>query len=68
VHDRWDGRTLRELDLRARFGVSVLALEPEGKPEQTFEVPDPDRRLRAGDGLIVAGPAEKVSAFERAWR
>jgi CIC family chloride channel protein len=68
VHDRWNGRTLRELDLRARFGVSVLALEPEGKPGQTFEIPDPDRRLVVGDGLVVAGPAAKVSAFERAWR
>ena len=45
----WDGRTLRDLDCRARFGVSVLAVEPRDKPGHTFEVLDPDRRLEAGD-------------------
>jgi CIC family chloride channel protein len=61
----WDGRTLRELDCRARFGVSVLAVEPRDEPGHTFEVPDPDRTLEAGDALIVAGPAEKIARFER---
>ena len=37
----WDGRTLRDLDCRARFGVSVLAVEPRDKPGHTFEVPTP---------------------------
>jgi CIC family chloride channel protein len=61
----WDGRTLRDLDCRARFGVSVLAVESRAKPGRTFEVPDPDRRLEAGDTLVVAGPAEKVARLER---
>ena len=34
-----------QLDCRAQFGVSVLAVEPRDKPGHTFEVPDPDRRL-----------------------
>jgi CBS domain-containing protein len=62
---QWDGRTLRDLDCRARFGVSVLALEPADKPGHTIEVPDPDRTLRAGDALIIAGPAAAVARFER---
>jgi CIC family chloride channel protein len=61
----WDGQTLRTLDCRARFGVSVLAVEPREKPGHTFEVPDPDRRLEAGDTLVLAGPAASVSTFER---
>ena len=48
VPPTWDGRTLRELDCRARFGVSVLAVEAHDKPGHTFEVPDPDRRLDGG--------------------
>jgi len=41
VPERWLGRSLRDLDCRARFGVSVLAVRPHDKPGQTFEVPDP---------------------------
>jgi CBS domain-containing protein len=61
----WDGQTLRTLDCRARFGVSVLAVEPREKPGHTFEVPDPDRRLEIGDTLVLAGPSASVSTFER---
>ena len=64
----WDGRTLRELDCRARFGVSVLAVERRDKPGHTFEVPDPDRVLDAGDTLVVAGPVAAVASFERVGR
>ncbi len=64
----WDNHTLRELDCRARFGVSVLAVEPRDKPGHTFEVPDPDRRLEAGDTLVLAGPTTVMSTFERTIR
>jgi CBS domain-containing protein len=64
----WDGRTLRELDCRAQFGVSVLAVEPRDEPGHTFEVPDPDRRLEAGDTLVIAGPSATVMEFERTTR
>lgn len=64
----WDGRTLRELDCRARFGVSVLAVERGNVSEQAFEVPEPDRRLAAGDTLVLAGSAAAVAGFERAVR
>jgi CBS domain-containing protein len=64
----WDGRTLRELDARAQYGVSVLAVEPGDKPSHTFEVPDPDRRLEAGDTLVVAGPIAAVGDFQRTAR
>ena len=56
----------RVLDCRARYGVSVLAVEPREKPGHTFEVPDPDRRLESGDSLVIAGPAAKVASLERA--
>ena len=64
----WDGRTLRDLDCRAQYGVSVLAVEPRDKPGHTFEVPDPDRRLEAGDTLVLAGPIAAVGEFQRAAR
>ncbi len=68
VPTTWDGRSLRELDCRARFGVSVLAVERRDDPAHTFEVPDPDRALQAGDTLVIAGPIAAVSSFERVTR
>jgi chloride channel protein, CIC family len=68
VPESWDGRTLRELDCRAQYGVSVLAVEPHDKRGHSFEVPDPDRPLEAGDILVIAGPIATVSSFERSTR
>jgi voltage-gated potassium channel len=46
-----DGSTLRQLQLRERHGVTVLAVQSQGQPTNTR--PDPDTRLRAGDLLVV---------------
>ncbi len=68
VPEDWYGRSLRDLDCRARFGVSVLAVQAHDKPGQTFEVPDPDRVLATGESLVIAGPAAQVERFERTAR
>ncbi len=65
VPPEWIGRSLRELDCRARFGVSVLAVQADDKPGRTFEVPEPDRVLREGESMVVAGPAAAVRRLER---
>ncbi len=48
------GKTLRELQPRAKFGVSVLAIRDASKPTEGFTLADPDRPLNEGDVLIVA--------------
>ncbi|MCW5892451.1 MAG: chloride channel protein [bacterium] len=54
----WVGRSLRDIDCRGRYGVTVLAVRtPVG-----HELPDPARPLEAGDELTVAGTAENVRA------
>ncbi len=70
VPPEWLGRSLRELDFRARFNVSVLAVQADNKPGRTFEVPEPDRHLRDGEWMVLAGPAAAVRALERTihWR
>ena len=68
VPTHWQGQSLRELDWRARFGVSVVAVQPHDQPHRTFEVPDPDRTLETGDSLVIAGEPAKVRRFERAAR
>jgi CIC family chloride channel protein len=65
VPAQWLGHSLRELDCRARFGVTVLAVQDDDKPGGTFEVPDPDRALHDHESLVIAGPAAAVHKFER---
>lgn len=58
------GRSLREIDLRARHGVQVLLLR--GLAADAVRVPTPDDRVQLGDVLVVAGPAEAVKRLEGA--
>lgn len=59
------GRSLREIDLRARHGVQVLLL----RGGTAVRVPTPDDRVQFGDVLVVAGPAEAVKRLQGSeWR
>jgi CIC family chloride channel protein len=61
VPRHWVGRTLREIDCRARWGVTVLAVHAAGQGAgEAYELPDPDRRLEAADVLVLAGTAEAL--------
>jgi len=53
------GKTLRELNLRVRFGVNVYAVRHK-KGGTGF--PDPSAPLSRGETLVVVGPEEKVAA------
>lgn len=61
----WLGRTLRDLDSRARFGVTVLAVRSAAGTDDDYEIPDPDRRLAAGDVIALAGSRERLRALTR---
>ena len=52
------GRTLRELELRAVTGASVIALMQEGEVRSS---PDPDRPLVERDTVILIGSLEQIS-------
>jgi len=54
------GQSLVELDLRARFGVTVLAVK---RAEQSYVNPEPDFRLEVEDLLVLMG---EPSAIDRA--
>jgi Trk K+ transport system NAD-binding subunit len=51
------GRTLKELDLRARFGASVYAV----RGENGACVPDPEAPLAKGQKLEVFGTTQQVA-------
>ena len=56
------GKSLRELDFRGNFGVSVISLWRDGKPvsHELADLP-----LQPGDAMLLAGPLNKVHNVER---
>ena len=60
------GRTLAELNVRAKTGVHVLLIRSrESQTENPMRVPTPNDRIEEGDVLVVAGPAGALSDLER---
>jgi trk system potassium uptake protein len=59
VPDGWVGRCLRELDLRSRHGITVVAIH-DMLSDEVKGVPDPDAPLKESDTLFVAGAVEAL--------
>lgn len=55
------GKTLKELELRARFGLTVLAIK---RGETLISLVGPDSRLSDGDVIVIAGNQEDMTEFE----
>lgn len=61
VPERWLGKTLLALGLRARFGVTVVAVQTgDDDNRKLVPSPPPDAPLERGDQLMVIGPSEKI--------
>ena len=60
VRDEWIGKTLRQLELRKRFSISVIA-QHDMLTDRITSAPDPDARLRESDTLLVAGQDEDLA-------
>jgi trk system potassium uptake protein TrkA len=60
VPDSWQGKTLRELSLRQRFRVSIIAVH-DVLTDKVSSVPDPDAPLQDTDTILVAGTDEDLS-------
>jgi trk system potassium uptake protein TrkA len=64
---RWTGQTLAELNLRARYGLNVVAIKhadeaAQGKePRHRLQLPTPDRPLRSEDIMIIMGKDEDLA-------
>lgn len=68
VTPRVAGKTLRELDVRNRFNVNVVAIRShryDMVDEADADVPDPARKLRLTDTLIVTGNPEDIEALKK---
>lgn len=60
VREEWIGKTLRQLELRQRYGITVVALHDVLK-DQMVAAPDPDGVLKESDTLLVAGKEEDLA-------
>jgi len=60
VPDEWVGRSLRELELPRRFGISVVTVH-DVLTDEMVSVPDPDAPLKDSDTLIIAGRNEQLA-------
>ena len=64
VPGAWEGRTLRDLGLRAAHDVSVVAVH-DVLTNRLHIPPDPDAVLKDSDALLIAGTAEALSRVAR---
>lgn len=60
VPNAWTGKSLRELQLRARHNISVIAVH-DVILDEMIPVPDPDALLKDSDTLLVAGTDESLA-------
>lgn len=58
----WVGKSLKELNVRAKLGVNIIAVESESK---TYVSPSADYRILAGDILVVLGDNYALEAVQK---
>jgi di/tricarboxylate transporter len=56
-----EGKTLRELAFRARYGFTALAL---WRDKRSYRTDIADFKLKPGDSLLLAGPADRVKKLK----
>jgi trk system potassium uptake protein TrkA len=61
------GRSLGSLDIRNRFGVSLLLIKRKGDDGEQIidELPDADSVFQEGDVMLVLGSEERLERFEK---
>jgi TrkA domain protein len=57
-----DGKTIGELQIRRRTGVTIVAIV---RDNQAITVPEPSETLRAGDRLVIVGRRQDNSPFHK---
>ena len=58
----WIGKTLKELNVRAKLGVNIIAVESGGK---TNVSPSADYLIREGDVMVVLGDTYSLEAVQK---
>ena len=58
----WIGKTLKELNVRAKMGVNIIAVE---SGEKTNVSPSADYRIQSGDLMVVLGDNMALEAVQK---
>ena len=58
----WEGKSLKELNVRAKLGVNILAIKQGGRINVS---PGADDRLEAGSVLVVLGDTAALKAVQK---
>lgn len=61
VTDKLSGKTITELDIRAKYNCTILAIK---KGDHMNIAPSPEDKLWAGDIILVIGSNEDILRFE----
>lgn len=59
---KWEGKSLKELDLRSSYGINVMAIKRSGDINVS---PGAEDTINRGDILVVIGSNEDVSRIEK---
>lgn len=63
------GHTLKELDIRATYGVTVVAINRRGeRGERKVVASDPDEILKKGDMLVLIGSSDALAHLKSAFK
>ena len=57
VPEKFIGKTVLEMNIRARFGLNIIAVENSG---EVVDVVGPDYTFRAGDVMIISGSRDDL--------
>lgn len=57
----WQGKSLRNLNLRAQYGINVMAIK---RNNQIDVSPSPDEIIQAEDVIVAIGGTEELSSIE----
>lgn len=60
VPKQFDGKTIAELQLRATYGISLLAVSKEDDPDAFVINPSPVLQLKAGTVMVVLGKNKSI--------
>ena len=63
VHAAWSGKRIRDLDLRSRFGVNILAL---GRKNSIVFDPGAEAPVFSGDRLVMSGSPMSIELVQKA--
>ena len=64
VPTAWVGKTIGNLDVRAKYNVSIVAIEPGGLAGEILIAPRPSYILQDGDLLSLIGKDQDVAKLE----